>query len=498
MSMSIKVSKDYLDLLQIREDLNKPRGDALDIGMTTALHEKQVEALASIFKDQKKLVFAACGRKFGKTQLAAYALWKWAMENPGSACYYIAPEASHGRKIIWDVNRLQNFLGKDKGKYIERVRDREMMVRLKNGSFIQIVGSENYAAANGLTPAFVVYDEFKAFHPRFHIEMDPNRAAQAAPLLIIGTQPTVGDKNKEQYEGLLEFATGHQKDCAIYTYGTFDNPINMRPDRKKAIEQQISILRARGDEDVVQREYFSKIISAGSKAIFPMFSEKDMVKPHHEIIKELSRDMSSLEWVLAADPGTTTCFAALLVAINPVNKKVYVVDEIYEKNQEYTSASRIWPRMEEMILKIYPNVDIHHDVGKVADEAAAWFIREVLDQFRVNISPTQKHVNKKDDGLSLMKDIMIHDLLVVSDNCKGFTKEVKEYAKDRNGRIPKANDHAIDTFRYALSYVFYNIVEALRIKNKVNNPIYNGIWEEEAEEQEIFPVNADLDFDFFD
>jgi hypothetical protein len=85
-----------------------------------------------------------------------------------------------------------------------------------------------------LTPSIAVYDEFKVFNSKWHTEFDPNRAAKAAPLVIIGTMPKVGDSNKEEYEDLLEYAKKHPKDCAVHIFTTWDNPINHIPDRKAA------------------------------------------------------------------------------------------------------------------------------------------------------------------------------------------------------------------------------------------------------------------------
>jgi len=164
------------EYLTIMKDLNAPRGDGLLADFTTRLHEKQIEGLKSLYRDNKKLIFFPCGRKFGKSELSGYILWRHALLNPGAVCYYIAPENTHGRKIMWDGQRLQRFLGKDSKKYIEKVSNLEMKITFKNGAIIQIVGSENYAAANGLTPHIAVYDEFKAFHNRFHTEFDPNRS----------------------------------------------------------------------------------------------------------------------------------------------------------------------------------------------------------------------------------------------------------------------------------------------------------------------------------
>lgn len=465
----ILLSREDQLALQIVEDLNKPRGDGIKVGLTSRLHPDQIEQLRPLYSGSVKSLFLSCGRKWGKSELVGYILWRHALENPGSACYYIGPEAAHARKIMWDKMRFQRFLGSDTPKYIDTIRNQEMMVRLKNGSFIQVVGSDNYAVANGLTPDIAVYDEFKAFNPRWHVEFAPNRAAKAAPLVIIGTKPRAGNSNMEQYNEILDFAKKNPHRWYVAERTTFDNPINHLPEQKEIIEEEIEQLIARGEEDVVQLEYFSKVVPGGKRAIFPMFTRERHVRPHNELIAEIKRDIPKMEWYCIADPGSTTCFATLFIAVHPYSRKVYVLDELYETTQENTSTRKMYPRMDSKMMELYPNSSVEDDWYKVHDEAAAWFATEVMDQYFVYFASTQKHMNKKEHGLSLIKDLMLHDMIVFSDRCLKLFWEIEMYAKDDKGNIPKKNDHLIDCLRYFLGAANYNMHEVMEIRKKEND-----------------------------
>ncbi len=474
---NIILSPQDQQLIEILEDLNKPNQRGTKSGLDTRLHEKQIECLKPLYQEKKSLVVLACGRKFGKSEVACYVLWRHALLNPGSACYYVAPEYSHARKIIWDKGRLPRFMGSSSSKYVDSTQNVTMKVQLKNGSFIQVLGSDNWAAANGLDPNIVVYDEFKAFNTRWHTEFNPNRIANNAPLVIIGTLPKVGDQNQAEYEAIFEFANRDSQYSAVRTYTSFDNPVLMNdPSLRAATEREIQALRDRGEEDVVQREYYSKIIPGGARAVFPMFTDK-YVSPHHEIVEEISKDRKKLEWFCITDPGSTTCFAVLIGCINPYSRQIYLVDEIYEKDQSMTSVRMMYPRIEELMRKYNPGASIHDDWLKVFDEAAAWFANEVMQQYGVYFSPTAKHLNHKDVGLSLIKDILIHKLVKISSNCKHLTDEMTKYAKDDKGNIPKRNDHLIDCFRYMLGATNYSMTEALEAFTSVNpeQDLWQGI-----------------------
>lgn len=465
----IILSKQDQEYLKIQELLNKPRNAGLDAGLTTRLHKGQIEVLSNFYKQGKSLVICPSGRKFGKSETALYFLWRHAMLNPRSACFYVTPTNVGGRKIVWDTWRMQRFLEKDSEAFADpkKIKNNDMMVRFRNGSFIQVVGSDNFGVANGLTPDIAVYDEFKLFHPRWHIDFAPNLVAKAAQLLIIGTLPTPGDKNYDQYFEVLESAKTDPS-AAIARKTTFDNPINHLPRQKKAIEDEIQRLRDRGEEDVVQREYYSNIIAGGKRAIFPMFNPDKHVHKHEKLIQEIQRDRKRLEWYWVADPGSTTVFAMLFCCVNRYTGDVYILDELYETDAHNTTVGAIVPRGESKCLELFPEGNVKDDWFKVADEAAAWFMNETMSRFDIYFSPAEKWKGTKEEGLSVIKDQLIHNCIKISDRCKNLIEEIQLYSKDGNGKIAKWKDHTVDCFRYlnlAAHYDFTTVQEAVARRN---------------------------------
>ena len=462
----IDLDKNDALYLQIMEDLH----------VNWTPHPGQLDVGRPLIDGKVSTLFIQCGRKWGKTDFAVYLLWRHALLHPGSTCYYITPELSHGREIIWHNGRLRDFGREkdDKGrfvpggttplkKYVKNVSNVDSRITLKNGSTIKIVGSENWAAANGLTPDFVVYDEFKVFHPQFHNEMNPNRIVRKAPLVIIGTPPKPSDRNSNQY---MDFADecNQREDCFHIVASSYDNPFTP----KEEIDREIEKLRLRGEDDVVEREYFGRIALGGKHAIFPMF-DTELIKPHQEIINEIRRDFKKLDWYCIADPGSTTVFAVMFAAINPYTKHVYLLDEIYETAQENTSTRRIFPRIKAKMEELNPSGEIDDDWMKVYDEAAAWFATEIMGQYSVYFTPTQKHLHKKENGLSLIKDQMIYKVVSISDRLAKLCWEVHLYTRKDDGSIPKVNDHLIDTWRYLNAVANYDMNEVFE-KKKQKDP----------------------------
>jgi hypothetical protein len=484
------VSKEDQYWLDVTKDLFSPQGDGLKVGLTNRLHNGQIEALAPLYEGDITTLMLPCGRKFGKTDAACFVLWHQALFVPGSACYFIAPEGSHGRELLWRNKRLQEFMGrKVTAKYIKKTSQQDMTIYLKNGSFIRIMGSENWAAGNGLTPHVAVYDEFKAFHPQWHTEFNPNRGAKAAKLVIIGTQPKMGDRNIDQYNSILEYCK-KDKNSSVVVKTTWDNPINHLPEQKQMIEQDIARLRANGDEDIVQREYYSKIVAGGSSSVFPMLKEEHVME-HSKVMEEIKRDLKKLEWYAVADPGTTTCFAVLLAAVNPYTKKMYLLDEIYEKDQKATSTRILYPRLQMKMIKLNRFIEAD-DWYKVYDEAGAWFANEVLVGFNATFFKTDKRHGDKEEGLSIIKDQLVHNSVIISSQCKHLFSEMQRYAKDSKGKIPKKNDHLIDCYRYLIDAANYDFNSVMEFVKRID-PLQKGRYRNRDEDNEM-----DLDDDWTD
>jgi hypothetical protein len=406
-------------------------------------HPAQIEVGSALIRGDTKDVFAQCGRNFGKSELVAYLLWRFALTYAGGENYYFAPYMKQAREILWASRRIQAFGPKD---WIQEINNTEMRVTFKNGSFIKLDGSDNVDAYRGVKPkGLSVFDEFKDFRPEFYEAYDPNRAAFDSPLMIIGTPP--------EFEGqFTKLAAAYQSDPAkrFFKFPTSSNPHISRA----WLAQKKAELYALGEGDKWEREYQANFVMGGANAIFPMLS-KDLIIPHDQMMAKLHRDRKKLEWVLWADPAASSCFAVLFCAINPYSKEIYFVDEIYEQSQAEMTVGKIWPRIRSM------RDDIHDGEWRQGyDEAATWFANEVLDMFGEGLEPTQKMKSDKITGLTRLKDLMLKRKLFMSDRCVKFFWELSLYRKDASGKIPKRDDHLIDAARYILDSTFYSVREA--------------------------------------
>lgn len=407
-------------------------------------HPGQIPVGKALFYEKKTDIFVQAGRKWGKTDFLEYSFWRFALSNPNTENYYFAPFQKQAKEILWAPRRLQTF-GPE--HFIAGVNNSEMRITFTNGSFIKVDGSDNFEAYRGITPKGLIgYDEFKDFRPEFHQSFDPNRARWDCPLVQVGTPP---DRHCQYIDLANECRTDPDK--MFYHAPTWQNPfIGETWLKKKKAE-----LYARGEGDVWEREYGALYIKGGASKIFPMLSES-MIRPHGQIIDELYRDRNKLQWILWSDPAAASCFAVIFLAINPFSKKIYLLDEIYEKKQAEMSVYNIGRRMFQKRNSLFEG---EWDQGY--DEAETWFMNEILERFGECLHPSSKAFHKKENGISLLKDIMNKGLLVFSDRCKMTFWEMDNYYKDKAGRIPKVDDHLIDCVRYSLGFLNYLLEEEI-------------------------------------
>lgn len=108
-------------------------------------------------------------RRWGKDEVALHWTAAAASVRPGSY-WHLLPEASQGRKAIWDaVNPHTGRKRIDEAfpKEVRKLRwNDEMKLELANGSTWQVAGSDNYDSLVGSSPAGVVFSEWALAKPQ--------------------------------------------------------------------------------------------------------------------------------------------------------------------------------------------------------------------------------------------------------------------------------------------------------------------------------------------
>ena len=122
----------------------------------------QVEFFNAIINGPQKRHLAVWHRRAGKDSATINAMAVASHKRVG-LYYYMAPTQKHCRKIIWDNldRRGRRVVNQAFPSEIrESTNDQEMRIILKNGSIVQLVGSDNYDSIVGTNPVGMAFSEW--------------------------------------------------------------------------------------------------------------------------------------------------------------------------------------------------------------------------------------------------------------------------------------------------------------------------------------------------
>lgn len=445
---------DKFDVINRHAKIMQDTYDRLKNVHKKPLHAAQVQLAKDYFNTCKRIIMSQWGRSGGKTESALFIACVAAMLNDNFIIYIITPERKQGKEIYWASKRLQNY---PPPQYVADIKETEIRLVFKNGSFICVDGCENYNAHRGLKPNLVIYDEFQNHNKEFHLEvMAPNLLAKESSLIIYGTPP----KSRAAYyvefqEQLMKQIKSGDITRAFYQFPTEVNPTIDKTELAKVRKELIDS----GNEVIWYREYEGKLAFGGEDVVFPKWEPKEHCKNHRIAMSFLENDKHKLKWYVICDPGTSTCFAVLFAAYNPYTQQVFVLDEIYEKDRMRTDTRQIWERIKKKQEELYSGAP-DRTWKVIYDEAAAWFGREVAANYHVGITPSQKQKSDEETDISRIKMLMAAPkALTVSDRCYWLRWEIESFVTDEEGRYPDRNNHLIDSFKYLMQACGWKLLE---------------------------------------
>jgi len=107
-------------------------------------------------------------RRSGKDEVALHGTCIKAHERVANY-WHMLPLANQVRKAIWEAVNPRTGIRRIDEAFPKEIcaakRDSDMLIRFRNGSTWQCLGSDNYAGAIGATPAGIVYSEWSQANP---------------------------------------------------------------------------------------------------------------------------------------------------------------------------------------------------------------------------------------------------------------------------------------------------------------------------------------------
>ncbi len=200
-----------------------------------------------------KRAVAVWHRRSGKDDVALHWTVCQAVQKPGTY-WHLLPQANQARKAIWDavdphtgMRRIDWAFPKE---LRESTREQDMLIRLKNGSTWQVVGSDNFNALIGSPPAGIVYSEYMLSDPNSWSFMRPILLENAGWALFNGTP-----RGRNHLHSLFEMA--QQEPGWFSQLLTIDDTGVLTPEQVSQERREVS--KERGDEEAdnyIRQEFY--------------------------------------------------------------------------------------------------------------------------------------------------------------------------------------------------------------------------------------------------
>jgi phage terminase large subunit len=210
-----------------------------------------------------KRVLAILPRRAGKDLTAFNLCIRECVRKP-CVIYYIFPTYSQAKKVIWDsvTNSGDRILDYVPDALVDSMNSQEMKIRFKNGSLLQLVGSDNYDSLMGTNPQGVVFSEYALQDPRAYQYIRPILTANFGWAVFISTP-----RGKNHLWDLYQIAITNP---AWFTMKLTVEDTQHIPLSEIEKEREEGIM----SEDLIQQEYYTSFSMGVAGSYYSYYIDK--------------------------------------------------------------------------------------------------------------------------------------------------------------------------------------------------------------------------------
>lgn len=383
---------------------------------------KRTDWQKQVWEDAHRFKVINCGRRAGKSTLAAYRMLTFAFNKEKSVVWYIAPNYRQAKQIMWAM--LKDIVPQEA---IKKSNETELKLELVNGSRIELKGAEHPDSLRGVRIDLCIFDEvafFDYWEDAWKV-IRPTLMDSKADVLFISTP-----NGFNHFKTLTETIN---PDWQYFHFTTYDNPYIP----KDEIEQS----RKEMGEDAFAQEVMGEFRKMAGLIY------KDFMRETHMI------DTPSIDgWTRgrSIDFGYGHKTACLWFAINSDGSHIHVYDGFYQSGMTFDQIAEA--------VKIKDGTSFI--TTAVGDSAQPMYLAE-LEHRTVHFEPIEKGPDSVKMGIQKVATLLKprgdtgKPTLTFSKSLEWIAYEFERYRWMENkaqGMIKEAplknEDDAMDALRY--------------------------------------------------
>jgi phage terminase large subunit len=395
-----------------------------------------------VMADKHRFRVIVAGRRWGKTQFSKISAIMVAARKAKQLIWYVAPTYQMARDIMWEELKASIPKGWIKKNGVNETR---MIIRLVNGSRIQLKGADKPDSLRGVGLHFVIIDEAQDIKEEtWEMVLQPTLATTNGHAVFIGTPKSYnwfyyrymlgqrGDMIKDARGKLVK------NEWASWQFPTISSPF--------IPAREIAARRADMDPRSFRQEFEASFEVMSGRVYYP-FDRNEHVgdyafNPQQPIYVGMDFNVVPMSAIMIQEQS---------------NGEIWVVDEcvLYGSNVQETSDElirRYWRQLKQ--IQIYPDpagANRNHDRGETSLE----ILREAGF---TSIYYKAKHPLVADRVNSVNRLLRTADGTVrlrINQACRNFIDSAEQTIyKEGSREVDKSQgkEHAMDAFGYYADY----------------------------------------------
>lgn len=374
-------------------------------------------------------------RRAGK-DLAAFNLCiRYALRKP-CVIFYIFPTYAQGKKVIFDsiTNDGHRILDYIPSELVESRNIQELKIRFKNGSLLQVVGSDNYDSLMGTNPQLCVFSEYSLQDPRAYQYIRPILTANEGIAIFLSTP-----RGKNHLWELYQIAIQHPDwFCQKLTVEDTGH-ISLAEIEK---ERQLGEM----SDDLIQQEYYTSFDMGVEGSFYAKYLDRMRIKGQIGVVPYEEGFRVNTVWDLGFRDSTCIIFFQI---IGQTIRIINCYDKTKEGLEHYV---RVLDSLATTHGYVYNKHFFPHDI-KVTELGSGITRIEKLRQLGIKVTVC--------DDMSVMDGIeavrsSLSKIWIDEKNCAPLIKALENYRQEYDVRrkVYKAtplhdwSSHYADAMRY--------------------------------------------------